>query len=229
MRLSKLIFRAHFLVASMLVSAALPSTSTAQRLSGPTRSAGKAARPAPPESPRAIARLSQHGVGEIDQLKTDIEALRALLKEQQQAMSAMQKRLDDIQATRVNPAINASPATNSEAVDSPIKSAPDATMAASQFGPPAATPASAVAISERKGAEPNTAQLNAASTPNEQPSTFNLQPSTAPVQPSPATVRSKAQQQPKHGLLAGWGDDHAFIRNESGSFETDFNGYSQLD
>jgi len=246
MHLSKLIFRAHFLVASMLVGAALASTSTAQRLSGSTRSSGKAARPAPPESPKAIVSGSPDGLGEIDRLRTEVEALYALLKEQQQAMSAMQKRLDDIQAglaitTPVSPVAGATtpvskggpiPATSADAALAAARSVSNvdpAPPAIAEVAPAGMTSAYPGATPGLKPAVPNTAQSSVGLNPNEQPSTFNLQPSTPTGQPSSTSRASSTQQQPKHGLLAGWGDDHAFIRNESGTFETDFNGYSQLD
>src|SRR5215471_11524427 len=98
MYLSKLTLRAHLIVASMLVGAALPSIGMAQKLSGSQALPGKMTRPAPPGSrPRATAARSREASGEIDRLRTEMDALHALLKEQTQAISALQKRLDEMQ------------------------------------------------------------------------------------------------------------------------------------
>ncbi|HKF59298.1 MAG TPA: porin [Blastocatellia bacterium] len=165
----------------------------------------KTARPALPGSrPRATAARSREASGEIDRIRTEMDALHALLKEQTQAIGALQKRLDEIQA-----------GGNATARVSLV----DPASAASS------TSGSYVAMSERNAAEHISTQPNVAITPSAQPATAVLQPSTAAAQPATAS----AQPQATRGLLAGWGDDHAFIRNESGSFETDFLGYSQLD
>ena len=212
MHLSKLILRAHLIVASMLVGAALPSISIAQKVSGRAALTTKTARPALPGSrPRATAARSREASGEIDRIRTEMDALHALLKEQTQAIGALQKRLDEIQA-----------GGNATARVSLV----DPASAASS------TSGSYVAMSERNAAEHISTQPDVAITPNAQPATAALQTSTAAVQPATASVQpatASAQPQARRGLLAGWGDDHAFIRNESGSFETDFLGYSQLD
>jgi phosphate-selective porin OprO/OprP len=233
MYLSKLIFRAHFLVASMLVGAALPSISMAQTVSGSAALRGKVARPAPPSSgPRATATRSRETAGEIEQLRTEVDALHALLKEQTQAISTLQKRLDEIQAgvggppVRMSPVAGGSPASNATAVVQQaveeIDSVRDEAFARREPRAPSVlrwnTNAAAAVQPATNAVQPVTNAV--------QPVTNAVQPPPA-VEPSTSAVRSSAQT--RRGLLAGWGDDHAFIRNESGSFETDFLGYSQLD
>jgi phosphate-selective porin OprO/OprP len=49
------------------------------------------------------------------------------------------------------------------------------------------------------------------------------QPSNNPAQPS------QAKDQNKPALLAGWDDNHAFLRSADGNFQTNLTGYAQLD
>jgi phosphate-selective porin OprO/OprP len=234
MYFSKLVFRAHFLVASILVGAALPSPSMGQGLPASTGSSGKAGRTARPDNPQRAGARRARGTGdEIERLRTEMGALQALITDQRQAMSVMQKQLDDIQAGRVLITRGASTAADLEPTRRSVTGAPAVT--ASPAGSPlaATTPESETAVSQ-----PNTTATcipgSAGSIFNVEPATRNRQPSTESGTPAAATAgvatgRSSLQAQSKRGLLAGWGDDHAFIRNETGSFETDFTGYSQLD
>lgn len=220
MHLSKLILRAHLIVASMLVGAALPSIAMAQKVPGPAALTSKTARPALPGSRlRATAARSRVASGEIDRLRTEMDALHALLEEQTQAIGALQKRLDEIQAAGTSTP-RVSPAVDRAETGGPVAVANTTTLASEVVRvPPSSTqPNTGLSL----GGHPATSNLQPA-TVSAQPATDTAQPATTTVQPATATVQAK------HGLLAGWGDDHAFIRNESGSFETDFLGYSQLD
>jgi len=186
MYFSNLILRVHFLVASLIVGAALSAEGFGQTTPGSTR-LSTTVRPAlPGGKQRARATRSSETEREIDRLKSEMDVLHSLLKEQQQALGTMQKRLDDLQAAQVIPSVPALTATDPAVVGSAVQVARDPATSASQvtpaptapeIAPGVVTPALGVARSEAKSAEPNTAHLNAAPTPNEQPSTFNLQPS----------------------------------------------------
>jgi phosphate-selective porin OprO/OprP len=214
------IHRVPLLLSSILVGVALPSTTTAQGQSGSSVLSAPARPAATPDRRQNITvRRSRRTDSEIDRLKAEMGSLHALLIEQQQAMSAMQKQLADIQAGRIA-AVQFSPAPAAQVVSSAAKAS--LATAGGDIALDSTMPASDAAAYEL-----NTAGI-AGST---QPSTSKIQPSEPNLQPSSnnAISRSSSSAQAKRGLLAGWGDDHAFIRNESGSFETDFLGYSQLD
>jgi phosphate-selective porin OprO/OprP len=231
MQVRKHVLRAQLIIASMLVGAALPSIVTAQKVSRTLALTGKTVRPGPPGTrPRAMPARSREPAGEIERLRTEMDALHSLLKEQTQAIGALQKRLDEMQAA-VSSVARVSPVTEEATTGSGIAIVKKPIEEIDRVCDEALARKDACGPRKASNAQPVTASAQPA-TSSLQPVTAAVQPSTAAVQPStasaqPATVA--ALPQAKKGLLAGWGDDHAFIRNETGSFETDFLGYSQLD
>jgi phosphate-selective porin OprO and OprP len=52
---------------------------------------------------------------------------------------------------------------------------------------------------------------------------------TQAVKPAPAAVKPQDKPQDKPAAVAGWDQNHAFIRSADGRFETQISGYGQLD
>lgn len=113
---------------------------------------------------------------DMEELKSQVKQLRALVEQQQRALAEIQRRLEDTDGK--GPLQVPSPRAGST-----IGVSPDL----------------------------DTALLEVNQAPKNEP----------PANPS------KAQDKP--AAVAGWGDNHAFLRSVDGSFETQIGGYAQLD
>src|SRR5262249_18432632 len=101
----KVFFRIRIVVAVMTVGMALTSANLSRTAFGSTGSRAKSAQ-ASQSSNQRKSRASRlpDTTSEIDRLRKEVDALSALIKEQREAMSSFQQRLDAIQAGGV-PAI----------------------------------------------------------------------------------------------------------------------------
>ena len=201
---NKPFFALHFKVLLIVLVAIGPSRILGQSPSSSQPSSHKASGVSGTDSRQTGgARRSARPRAAIDQLKCEVEALHALVSEQQRVIVEVQKRLEAMQPPDSVAAVL--PASSHI-----VREIPDLIAVA----PPSAAPLPASSI-EGKGLEADVV-ANAGS-------------ATAGTGAASGTGGTVSRKQDQSGLLAGWGDDHAFIRNASGTFETDFTGYSQLD
>jgi phosphate-selective porin OprO and OprP len=113
----------------------------------------------------------------IDQLRAEVEQLRIIVGQQQQALLDLTKRLTE-----------------------------------NEVRLQAATP-----------------EQTAAAQPEIIPASLENQPLANSQTPTAGTKQGQAKEQNKPALLAGWDDNHAFLKSADGSFLTYLTGYAQLD
>jgi phosphate-selective porin OprO and OprP len=123
--------------------------------------------------------------GDIDQLRSEVEQLRIIVEQQQQALLELTNRLTESEAR---------------------------SQAATLAGSSASTPSQSGAMQPR---------IVAAS--------LEIQPQTSTQSATSAAKQGQAKEQNKPALVAGWDDNHAFLKSSDGSFLTYLTGYAQLD